>query len=380
MRIKNVGTWLLKLPFLSPIRHNLATHEGSENIIVKVTTADGVTGYGEGIPRGFVTGETLAGSLAFLRQVLAPAALSLKFASPRDLPDLLEGLRQRLKATAFPAAFCALETAVLDAAGKTWDLPVSEFLGPLRHQSVIYSAVIPLASEAKMQQLFLLVKLNRMHFIKLKVGIPEDLQVLAMAREALGPVVDLRVDANSAWSPSQAIDRINAMAPFRISAVEQPVAKEDFQGLKAVQAGIAVPIIADESVCTMDDAQSLIDLKACQIFNLRLSKCGGLLNAQRILNLAESAGIRCQLGCHVGETSILAAAGRHFAQAAPELVYLEGSFAPYLLTRDPVAQSVTFGSQGEASALTTPGLGVEVLEDVLNELAASPFEESEAAG
>jgi len=162
--------------------------------------------------------------------------------------------------------------------------------------------------------------------------------------------------------------------------VEQPVAKEDFQGLKAVQAGVGVPIIADESICTPEDARSLIDLKACQIFNIRLSKCGGLLQAQRILKLAENAGIRCQLGCHVGETSILAAAGRHFAQAAPELVYLEGSFAPYLLTRDPVAHPVTFGSQGEASALTGPGLGVEVLEEVLNELSASPFEESEAAG
>ena len=375
-----MGIWLLKLPFLSPIKHNLATHTGSENLVVKVTTADGVTGYGEGIPRAFVTGESVAGSLSFLRQELVPAALDLKVASPPDLPGALEEMRRRLAATPFPAAFCALETALLDAAGKTWNLPVSEFLGPQVNVKLIYSAVIPMAAEEKLAHFCHLVRMNRMQFVKLKVGSPDDLRILAQAREALGPEIDLRVDANAAWFPIEAIARIRQMQEFRISAVEQPVAKEDFAGLKAVQDAVEVPIIADESLCTVGDAQRLIDLQACQIFNLRLSKCGGLLAANRIRQLAAAAGVRCQLGCHVGETSILAAAGRHFTLASPALAYLEGSFAPYLLARDPVARSVTFGPGGLAGALPGPGLGIEVLEEVLNDLSASPARGLEAAG
>jgi muconate cycloisomerase len=153
--------------------------------------------------------------------------------------------------------------------------------------------------------------------------------------------------------------------------VEQPVAKDDFAGLQAVGAAAGLPVIADESLCTERDALRLIELKACQIFNVRLSKCGGLLAATRIRRLAAAAGLRCQLGCHVGETSILAAAGRHFALCDPELLYMEGSFAPFLFARDPVAQAVVFGPGGAARELDGPGLGIEVLDPVLNELAVA---------
>jgi L-alanine-DL-glutamate epimerase-like enolase superfamily enzyme len=161
------------------------------------------------------------------------------------------------------------------------------------------------------------------------------------------------------------------MARFRLSAVEQPVAKEDFEGLRQVQEAAKIPIMADESLCTMDDANRLIHLKACKMFNLRLSKMGGITNAIRLKEAAEAAGIRCQLGCHVGETSILAAAGRHFALTQGPLAFLEGSFAPYLLTRDPVQEPVVFGKGGVGLPLPGPGLGVRVLAEVLDELAVS---------
>ena len=175
-----------------------------------------------------------------------------------------------------------------------------------------------------------------MRFVKLKVGTDSDLETLRLARDELGYDVDIRVDANSAWTPSEAIARLREMQPYRISAVEQPVAKADFAGLKQVSEAIQIPVIADESLCNEDDARRLIDLKACRGFNIRLSKCGGLGTATRIRQMAETAGILCQLGCHVGETSILSAAGRHFALTVPHLSYVEGSYSPYLLVRDVV--------------------------------------------
>ena len=363
--------WHLKLAFLSPIRHNLATHEGSENIVVKVSTQNAVSGYGEGIPRSFVTGERLPDSLTFLQKVLAPAILNTRFTSAREVPGILADLYRETAAVKHPGAFCALETALLDAAGRTWELPVADFIGSRRRDRVTYSAVVPMAAEKQLAHFFNLVKMNNMQFLKLKVGTKADLQVLKLAREKLGWEVNIRVDANGAWTASEAIPRLHEMMPYQISAVEQPVAKEDFEGMKRVRAAVDLPIIADESLCNEEDARRLIEIGACQIFNLRLSKCGGLGAATRIKRLAQEGGLSCQLGCHVGETSILSAAGRHFAMCHPDLVFVEGSFSSFLLTKDPVRQPVAFDYAGLAQDLPGPGLGIEVLDRALQDLAVS---------
>jgi L-alanine-DL-glutamate epimerase-like enolase superfamily enzyme len=371
MIVKKLDTWHLKLDFLSPIKHNLATHEGSENIVLGVTTGDAITGFGEGVPRTFVTGEVLSNSLAFLHQVLAPAILARDFSTPQGLAEVLGELYQHVQAQRCPAAFCALETALLDAAGQTWNMPVAELIGPKLRTTLEYSAVVPMLSPEKMGQIFQLIKGIGMRFIKLKVGTDSDLEVLRLARAALGDEVDIRVDANSAWTPAEAIARLRDMQPYRISAVEQPVAKDDFAGLKQVREAIQIPVIADESLCNEEDARRLIDLKACQGFNIRLSKCGGPGTATRIRRMADEAGVLCQLGCQVGETSILSAAGRHFALTVPHLSYVEGSYSPFLLARDVVENPVIFNGGGLAHELPGSGLGINVSLNTLEELAVS---------
>jgi L-alanine-DL-glutamate epimerase-like enolase superfamily enzyme len=376
MIVKKLDIWHLKLGFQSPIKHSLATHAGSENLVLGVTTDAGITGYGEGVPRAFVTGEVLDDSLSFVRGVLASAILTREFHAPGELPKALEVLYRQSQGQRHPAAFCALETALLDAAGRTWDVPVSQLVGPKLRTSLEYSAVIPLVSPEQMRHLLTLVKMNRMRFVKLKVGTDSDLETLRLARDQLGFEVDIRVDANSAWTPSEAIARLREMQPYQVSAVEQPVAKDDFAGLKQVSEAVTIPVIADESLCSEEDARGLIDLQACRIFNVRLSKCGGLGAATRIRQMAEAAGILCQLGCHVGETSILSAAGRQFALTVPRLSYVEGSFSPYLLTRDVVSRPVVFDGGGIAHELPGPGLGIEVLVNALDELAVSHYLET----
>lgn len=371
MIVKKLDIWHLRLGFLSPIKHNLATHQGSDNLVLRVTTDAGLTGFGEGVPRAFVTGEVLSDSLVFLRQVLAPAILAREFPSPQALLQDLKRLYELTEAQRHPAAFCALETALLDAAGRTWDIPATGLIGPKLRTSLEYSAVIPLMSPEPMRHLLRLVKMNHMRFVKLKVGTDDDLANLRLVRDELGGDVDIRVDANSAWTSSEAIERLKEMQPYGISAVEQPVAKADFAGLKRVSEAVRIPVIADESLCNEDDAKRLIDLKACRMFNIRLSKCGGLGTATRISRMAEVAGIVCQLGCHVGETSILSAAGRQFALTVPHLSYVEGSFSPYLLVRDVVSQPVVFNGGGMAFELPGPGLGIEVLVSALEALAIS---------
>jgi L-alanine-DL-glutamate epimerase-like enolase superfamily enzyme len=371
MIIKQVDIWHLNCKFRYPFKHKLATHSGSDNLVVRLTTDEGLCGYGEGIPRDFVTGESLEASLDFLQHVAGPAILRFPAVSPATLLSSLRLFQDQLTAATSPGAFCALETAWLDAAGQTWGQPLANFFGPRVEERVIYSAVLPLAAGPQLTQFLQLVKSQGMRYVKLKVGEDNDLETLTQARSKLGEEVDLRVDANGAWSAAEAIDRLREMVPFRISAVEQPVAKEDFEGLRQVQEALDIPIMADESVCTLEDANRLVQLQACQMFNLRLSKMGGITNTIRIKAAADAAGIRCQLGCHVGETSILAAAGRHFACSQGPLTYLEGSFAPFLLTRDPVQEPVAFGRGGAGLPLAGPGLGVRVLEDMLDKLAVS---------
>ncbi|HZE21120.1 MAG TPA: enolase C-terminal domain-like protein, partial [Desulfobaccales bacterium] len=291
MIVKKLDIWHLRLGFQSPIKHNLATHQGSDNLVLGVTTTDAVRGYGEGVPRSFVTGEVLDDSLSFLTDVLAPAVLTREFNSPPALHQALEDIYRQSQADRYPAAFCALEMALLDAAGLTWKTPLSQLLGPKLRNQLEYSAVIPMMSPEKMRRLFQVVRNIGMRFVKLKVGTDSDLENLQLTRDELGLEVDIRVDANSAWTPSEAISRLREMLPYHISAVEQPVAKSDFAGMRQVREALPIPVIADESLCNEDDARGLIELQACQIFNIRLSKCGGLGAATRIRQMAEKAGI-----------------------------------------------------------------------------------------
>ena len=367
MWLKKIDLYLLQIQLCMPIKHYLAERTHSENLVVKVVTDSGVVGFGEGIARQYVTGEVMESSLRFLQDHLLP---QLNGFHPSGPPDLIEALAELLsednRAQA-PAACCALELAILDAAGKTWSQSVPQMLGG-GDQPLIYSAVIPMMSPPSFHRLLHLIRDMEMSFVKIKVGNKRDTEVLSLAREILGHEVDLRVDANGAWSSEEAQKRIAAMMAYGISAVEQPVPKEDIQGLKRLSQQVEIPIIADESLCLERDAENLASLDACQVFNLRLSKCGGILAANRLYEIARKKAIAAQLGCQVGETGILSAAGRQLASSR-KLLYLEGSYSSYLLQDDIVNEPVEFGPGGVAQPLAGHGLGVSVNEETLQRLA-----------
>ena len=367
MWLKKIDLYLLQIQLCMPIKHYLAERTHSENLVVKVVTDSGEVGFGEGIARQYVTGEVMESSLRFLQDHLIP---QLNGFHPSEPPDLIEALAELLsednRAQA-PAACCALELAILDAAGKTWSQSVAQMLGG-GDQPLIYSAVIPMMSPPSFHRLLHLIRDMEMSFVKIKVGNKRDTEVLSLAREILGHEVDLRVDANGAWSSEEAQKRIAAMMAYGISAVEQPVPKEDIQGLKRLSQQVEIPIIADESLCLERDAENLASLDACQVFNLRLSKCGGILAANRLYEIARKKAIAAQLGCQVGETGILSAAGRQLASSR-KLLYLEGSYSSYLLQDDIVNEPVEFGPGGVAQPLAGHGLGVSVNEETLQCLA-----------
>jgi L-Ala-D/L-Glu epimerase len=148
--------------------------------------------------------------------------------------------------------------------------------------------------------------------------------------------------------------------PYQITSLEQPVPHEEVLGLAAIRSRIETPIMLDESLCSVSDAQRAIEFALCDLFNIRLSKCGGFVPSLRLAAMAHRAGLGYQLGCQVGETGILSAAGRHFASSVGEIRYLEGSYDRYLVKERLTKEDLTFGYGGHAKVLKDPGLGIHI--------------------
>lgn len=367
-RVTAIEVSTAELPFRFSFGHALAERSFSTNVYVKVTLADGTVGFGEGVPRGYVTGETPEAAAETVTRCYAPVLVGAVLAGPDDVEALLDAAAAGEASADGPpgAAWCALELAILDAAGRSFDLPVSHWLGPVRAPVLTYDAVLPFSNTAAVAPLAGLIRAVGITQVKLKVGrdLDDDLRRLALLRRILGADADLRVDANCAWTAEQALAAIEAMRRYGISAVEQPVAADDVAGLQRLTATCPELIAVDESLRTVAEARALNDAKACDAFNIRVSKCGGLRASMDIARIAADAGRTVIVGAQVGESGILSAAGRHLAACvAPR--YLEGSAGRLLLSEDITRERVLPGRAGRARPHAGPGLGVSVREDVL---------------
>jgi L-Ala-D/L-Glu epimerase / N-acetyl-D-glutamate racemase len=366
MRINKVSVHRISIPFNWQVSHNLYNGTQTEAIVVVANDESGLAGYGEGTPRVFVTGETLDKTIEAANS-LAERRSENEFHNFNDLVDYLKITGSLELSQQYPSAWCALELAILDLWAKREGKPLWQlFTQKPVPDPYVYSAAIPVVPEQSLSQLLDMIKKLRLEFVKLKIADRDSgISTLKLAREYLGSDVDLRVDCNGAFSREEALAFIEELQPFGISTIEQPVQKTDISGLGFVSRRSSIPVIADESMCTLEDAMQLIEQKACQGFSIKLSKCGGLIKCLNLLDIARANGIFCQISCHIGETAILAAAGRHFYALSHQCKYLEGSFSKYLLKEDIVTKDISFGFKGHAPLLTGPGLGIEVDESIL---------------
>ncbi len=362
MIVENVSIYNLKIPFSRTITHSLYTRDMTESLIVVMTDDEGRMGMGEGTPREYVTGETLHSSLIAAAH-LSKKLFNRKYSSVEELTAHLKQLGDDDLTELNPAACCAIETALLDLWARSQQRPIYRlFTESAGRQALTYSGVIPFIDN---QDAFLkyvdLVKQLRLSSLKIKVtDAQRGISQLKTIRRQLGSEIDLRVDANAAFSADEAIQFIRAARSCHLSAIEQPVAKEDLAGLKAVSANSDVPVIADESMYTAKGPHYLIDHNSCHGLNIRLSSCGGFQKAEQIYRHARSKNMMIVLGAHVGETAILSYAGRHLALMCPSVNFFEGSFSKYVLKEDVVDVDVSFGAKGGAAIPAGPGLGIDV--------------------
>jgi muconate cycloisomerase len=359
----------VELPFRFSFGHALASRNSSTNVVTRVVLDDGTVGHGECVPREYVTGETVESVLAALGERMAPTLLG---ADPNSPDALAAAIDEAAPVTAEdgalqPAARCSLELAVLDAFGRRLGLPVQAWLGGEAAPRVRYDAVLPFTSPRKVSLLARVIKGFGIKQVKMKVGddLERELHSLATLRHLLGPHVDLRVDANCAWTLDDAVAAIERMRAYAISAVEQPLAADDLDGLARLSAELPEAIVVDESLRTAEDAARLVEAGACNAFNVRVSKCGGLLASMTIARIARDAGLDVIVGAQVGESGLLSVAGRHLAAAVGTPRYVEGSGGSLLLKEDLTAERVLPGYGGWAQTPTGPGLGARVKPDVL---------------
>lgn len=373
MRVKEITAWQVRIPLKKPIQHASHTRTETDNIVLRVTLDDGTQGFGEGVPRDYVTGETVDTALALLKGS-ALAEQSEGCASFKAALAMIE--RVRLAPIADDprgcrgnSARCALELALLDAFGRRYQHPLSDVTKLLAHDDLFeskshvrYSGAI--TSSAGMKARWAAWKMWFYGFkqLKIKVGIEgqDDVDRVGAIRRRVGRKMDLRIDANEAWTPENVRARILELKPFNITSVEQPLPHEQIAVLPEVRRDVGVPIMLDESLCSMIDAEHAEDAETCDLFNLRLSKCGGFIASLRLAQFAKRHGLGYQLGCQVGESAILSSAGRHFAAGVKDIRYVEGSYDSHLVRENLAQENITFGWGGWAPALEGPGLGITV--------------------
>jgi muconate cycloisomerase len=372
MRVAELTAFRVRIPLRKQIRHASHARTSTDNLLVRCVLADNTQGFGEGVPRDYVTGETIDSSLALLKR----SDLVSQLERCRDFREAAT-LAERLQLAPVPgderrcqgnAARCAVELAVLDAYGRRFGVPLASVTGLLaadlyeKRDWVRYSGAITSAAGWRVRLAAWRLWVYRFRHIKVKVGIAgqDDVKRLRVIRKRVGRRTDLRVDANEAWPAAEAAERIRALEPYRISAVEQPVPHAEADALAEVRRQVKTPIMLDESLCSEVDARRAVERGTCDLFNLRLSKCGGFIPSLRLAQLARRHGLGCQLGCQVGETAVLSAAGRAFAAGVGGLRYVEGSYDRHLVREALGTEDITFGWGGWAPALSGPGLGVLV--------------------
>lgn len=380
MRCRRLTAFHVRIPLKHTVRHASHSRDGTDSVIFRCELDNGAVGWGEGLPRPYVTGETIDNVWNLLAESNLARQLSDPFDNLLQAMRLADQIRFAGGSDSCPfvergcfgnAARCAIELSLLDAAARSEGVPLSRVTELLPEAIAIrepkpevrYSGAITAMSAFGTTVRAWKIRLYGFRQCKLKVGVTgvDDVTLLHRVRRVLpANKIDLRVDANEAWTCDNLESHIAPLLPFGISSLEQPVPHAQVAGLSKLRGRIGVPIMLDESLCSLTDAHRAIESGTCDLFNIRLSKCGGLLPSLRLAAIAHQAGLGYQLGCQVGETGILSAAGRHFACSVANIRYLEGSYDRHLVREPLTSQDLTFGYGGRAVTLTGPGLGVDV--------------------
>ena len=345
------------LPFsipCTPFVISLGTLLEAPNVLVKIHTNQGIVGYGEGSPFPMIASESQASSIAigndFAKILINKNAL--------DIGACMEALHQFV-----PHCYTtksAFDMALYDIAAQAANQPLYQYLGGTNQTFITDETIVINTPQAMALKAKALVA-KGIQYIKIKLGkgTPQtDIDRVKAIHAAVPAHVQLRLDANQAWSVTDAIFILNQLQHCNVQYCEQPIKYYDFSGLKKVKLNSPIKIMADESCFTSLDAQKLIAQQACDYINIKFAKCGGILEATKIANLAAAANMPCMLGGML-ESKLALTANAHFASAHPIIKFFDLDFC-FPHTHNPVIGGVTFTNNYTIHLPQANGIGATV--------------------
>ena len=357
MKITEVRIGRISVPLRTPFKTALRTVNSVEDVVVEIHTDCGAVGYGEAPPTGVITGDTTGAIIGAIQDHIAKNILGKDV---DEFEDLLQLVQKCIVHNS--SAKAAVDMALWDLYGQLYQIPVYKLMGGAKKQ-----IVTDLTISVNDPEIMVRDALNALErgydCLKMKVGVNPELDVarLSAVRNAVGKDVTIRIDANQAWTPKQAVKILNSMQELGldIELVEQPVKAHDFEGLKYVTEHSYVAVLADESVFSPEDAMTIMKMGAADLINIKLMKCGGLYNALKIASAAEVFGVECMIGCML-EAKIAVNAAVHLA-CAKNIITKVDLDGPVLCSEDPIIGGAVF-TEKRITVSDEPGLGIKGIE------------------
>jgi len=373
-QIRCLRVFPLSIPLRRTFSHAGQVRQCADPVVIQIELADRTLGYGETLPRPYVSGETVDTVIESIRKPILERLLAFRLRSFPVALEQIDALPTRdATGRTLNAARAGVELALLDAYSRHFGRPISDAVGwvglpgfgpPGSARHVRYSGVLSGGDRRRLKRSVRHMRWFALRDFKLKVGYEDDLERVGTAARvlgrSLGRTTTLRIDANGAWTLEEASEKLQAMEKWPIRWVEQPLDPSHDGDLVVLRGVSQFDIMHDESLVTFDDAERLVGLGVADGFNIRISKNGGFLPAIKLAHFARKHGVGYQLGCMVGETSILSAAGRRFLENVPGVAFAEGSYGRFLLAGDVVDRPVRFGCGGRFTSLPSPGWGIKV--------------------
>jgi L-alanine-DL-glutamate epimerase-like enolase superfamily enzyme len=262
----------------------------------------------------------------------------------------------------------AFDIALHDIIGQHKQVPIYKLYGGKNNKELVTDYTVSLDEPGKMAADALKIKNKGYPSIKVKLGASgkKDVERIKLIREAVGDYIPLRIDANQGWTVKEAIETLNDLDKYNIEHCEEPVAKWNFMRLKKIKKHSPITIMADESCGDAHDAERLIKLKACDMFNIKVGKAGGVYNAYEIVKLGDKAKMHMQVGAFL-ESRLGMTASAHLALCSDNIVHCDFD-TPLMFSEDIVSNGLTYHENGVMKVPDKPGLGASIEQWQLDKL------------
>jgi len=352
----------LNIPYKEPFVISLGIIHEATNVVIRIHTSSGLTGTGECAPFVFIVGETQETVFELAKQV----GKLIIGKDPFAIEDRLAEIDRAVKGNYTMKS--AFDMALYDLAAHGANLPLYRLLGGSNSREIYTDMTISIGAPDKVARDALEFKKAGFPAIKVKLGttMKEDVARIKAIRDAVGMDYPIRIDANQGWDTITAIATLNALDKYHIEHCEEPIAHWNNRDQVKVRENSPIPIMADESLFDHHDAFRLARLGACDYFNIKFSKSGGINNALKIIAIAEASGIKCQVGC-MSESRFALTALMHLVAARNNIVHFDID-SSLMLAEDPVVGGIEYKGNGKWELGDEVGIGADFKEEVLNEM------------